>query len=74
MNVEISVDTGHGEIAISNYGQELSSDTQKTKALSIAGLLGDSAAQVLLALSGEDGAVLAELRARFQGAVEDALR
>jgi L-fucose mutarotase/ribose pyranase (RbsD/FucU family) len=74
MNVEINVDTGHGEIAISNYDQEFPSDTQKTKALSIAGLLGDSVAQVLLDLSGQDGAVLAELRARFQGAIEDALR
>lgn len=74
MNVEISVDTGHGEITISNYDQEFSSDTQKTKALSIAGLLGDSAAQVLLALSGQDGAVLLDLKLRFQGAVEDALR
>jgi hypothetical protein len=33
-----------------------------------------STSQVLLALSGQDGAVLAELRERFQVAVEDALR
>jgi|WetSurMetagenome_2_1015567.scaffolds.fasta_scaffold41949_4 hypothetical protein len=74
MKIEISADIGYNEITISNFDQEFSSDTKKTRALSVAGLLGDSVGQMLLSLSGEDGVVLAELRARFQGAVDDALR
>jgi len=71
MNVELSVDSDNSRITISNESREY---TQKPEVLLIARLLGKSAAQLLLALSGQDGAVLAELRARFQGAVDDALR
>lgn len=74
MNVEVTFTTGSNDVTISNYDQEFSYDTTKTRALSIAGLLGDSVGQALLALTGKEGIGLPEILERFEGALSDALR
>lgn len=74
MNVEITYTTGNSDVTISNYDQEFSCYTEKTRTLSIAGLLGDCVGQALLALTAKQGVDLAEITKRFQDALSSALR
>lgn len=74
MNVEITYTTGNSDVTISNYDQEFSCDTVKTRTLSVAGLLGDCVGQALLALTAKEDVELTEVLGKFQGALSDALR
>lgn len=74
MIVDVTVSGTARSFSVSGNDVEFSTDTDKSRALSIAGLLGDCVGQVLLEISGKGGVSLDDVLTRFQNALSDTMR